>query len=103
MSTAPPTIRGLPSRSVVPTTYALLPALMHGELDRRRRSIHPFVTTRSGLPTQLLPTRWPGESQSSQPENPTFPFVLPKLMQLSSVLKYAPPPPPLALLFPVSV
>ena len=53
MSSVPPAMRGLPSRSkelvkAELVRYELLPALMQVELDCKRKFAHPLVSTNSG-------------------------------------------------------
>ena len=43
------------SRSVLQETEELFPALMHGELDWRRRLLQPFVFTKTGAFAMLPP------------------------------------------------
>src|SRR5258706_371042 len=93
MSTEPPAMRGLPSRSVFPKTKALLPALMQGELDCKR----PFASKSGAL--VMLPSPevadWPVRVQLLvvyRAAPPPSPPELAVSVQLVSVLEDAPPP-----------
>src|SRR6266571_9154891 len=116
MSTVPPAMRGLPSRSVAFVTKELFPALMQGEFDCNRRvpeansgsAVQQWFRVLPDVPSrtmQLLsvPHKAPAASPAELPVSvqlfkmepdapPPWVAELPLSVQLFSVPPTAPPP-----------